>query len=181
MEKALKKAFRQSMTKIFFVFLSTIPLQANADTPYVGIDYMLTNIEFDSEKAEPDAIGLRVGASNNNMAFEAQYIRGNTDNIYRMGFDFKQSAALYFVLQSDLREGFGMDFSIGYAMTEIAVSGPEETYNGSDNYNGFSWVISMHQQIPFVEEANIRLAYQSLYHDSNLDITNISLGFTYNF
>jgi hypothetical protein len=115
------------------------------------------------------------------MAFEAQYLRGNKDSIYRMEFELEQSAALYFVMQSDIREGFGMDVSVGYAMTDMTVSGPEETYNGEDHYNGFSWGISMHQQLPYFDNASIRLGYQSLYKDSDIEITNMSLGFTYYF
>ena len=74
---------------------------------------MLTDIELAGENAEPSAIALRAGVSNNNMAFEAQYLVGNTDDIYRMEFDLEQSVALYFVMQSDIRDGFGMDVSVG--------------------------------------------------------------------
>ncbi len=170
-----------SFYQIIAISLFVLSSQCFADSPYIGIDYMLTDIELANENAEPSAIALRAGVSNNNMAFEAQYLVGNTDDIYRMEFDLEQSIALYFVMQSDIRDGFGMDVSVGYAMTDITVSGPEETYNGEDHYNGFSWGMSMHQQIPYFKQASIRLGYQSLYKDSDIEITNISLGFTYNF
>ena len=186
MNKTLKQATNKNITNAFgkilpisFFVLST---QCLADTTYIGIDYALNDIELSSENAKPSATALRVGVSNNNMAFEAQYLIGNnTDNIYRMEFDLKQSTALYFVMQSDIREGFGLDVSVGYAMTEMSVYGPEETYNGKDHYNGFSWGAAIHQQIPYFKQANIRLGYQSLYKDSDLEITNISIGFTYYF
>ena len=47
--------------------------------------------------------------------------------------------------------------------------------------DGFSWRIAVHQQIPYLEQAQVRLAYQSLYKDSNIEITGISLGITYQF
>ena len=181
MNKLFKKSIKNTLNKVIAPFLLTMSTQSFADDFYVGIDHILTDIELASENTEPSAVGLRVGVSNNNMAFEAQYLQGNNDDIYRMTFDLEQSAALYFVMQSDIRDGFGMDVSVGYAMTEMTVSGPEETYNGEELYNGFSWGISMHQQIPSFDQASIRLGYQSLYKDSDIEITNISLGFTYNF
>jgi hypothetical protein len=170
-----------TFNKIITISFLTISTQCFADDIYIGIDYMTTDIELASENVKPDAIALRAGVSNNNMAFEAQYLRGNNDNTYRMTFDLEQSAALYFVMQSDIRDGFGMDVSLGYAMTEMTVSGPEETYNGEDHYNGFSWGVSMHQKIPYFDQASIRVGYQSLYKDSDIEIKNISLGFIYNF
>ncbi|WP_057830270.1 outer membrane beta-barrel protein [Colwellia sp. TT2012] len=180
-KQAIKQKLIKTFSKILPLSLLTLATQAFADTTYIGIDYMLTDIELASENAKPSAIAIRAGVSNNNMAFEAQYLVGNTDDVYRMAFDLEQSVALYFVMQSDIRDGFGMDVSVGYAMTDMTVSGPEETYNGEDHYNGFSWGISMHQQIPYFEQASIRLGYQSLYKDSDIEITNISLGFTYTF
>lgn len=181
MNKTLNRNVKNTFKKIIALSLFTVSTQSFADDFYIGIDYMLTDIELVSENAEPNAVGLRAGISNNNMAFEVQYLQGNNDDIYRMTFDLEQSAALYFVMQSDIRDGFGIDVSVGYAMTEMTVSGPEETYNGEDHYNGISWGISMHQQIPYFDQASIRLGYQSLYKDSDIEITNISLGFTYNF
>ena len=170
------------MNKVLpLLLLLSTSFQCLADSTYIGIDYMQNDIGFDDESAKPNATALRVGVSNNNMAFEAQYLRGDNDDIYRMTFDLEQSTALYFVMQSDIRDGFGMDVSVGYAMTDMTVSGPEETYNGEDHYNGFSWGVSMHQQIPYFEQASIRLGYQSLYKDSDIEITNISLGFIYHF
>jgi hypothetical protein len=177
----LKNILKKTFNKIITLSLLTLSTQSFADTAYVGLDYMLTDIELASENAKPSAIALRAGVSNNNMAFEAQYLAGNSDDVYRMEFDLEQSVALYFVMQSDIRDGFGMDVSVGYAMTDMTVSGPEETYNGEDHYHGFSWGISMHQQIPSFEQASIRLGYQSLYKDSDIEITNISLGFIYKF
>jgi len=181
MNKTLNKNSMGIFYKIITIPLLTLSTQCFADDYYIGMDYLTTDIELSSENAKPSAIALRAGVSNNNMAFEAQYLRGNDDDIYRMTFDLEQSVALYFVMQSDIRDGFGMDVSVGYAMTDMTVSGPEETYNGEDHYNGFSWGVSMHQKIPYFEQASIRLGYQSLYKDSDIEITNISLGFTYNF
>ncbi len=170
-----------TFNKITTISLLTLSTQCFADDYYIGMGYLTTDVELVSENAKPSAVAFRAGVSNNNMAFEAQYLRGNTDNLYRMEFDLEQSTALYFVMQSDIRDGFGMDVSVGYAMTDMTVSGPEETYNGEDHYNGFSWGVSMHQQIPYFEQASIRLGYQSLYKDSDIEITNISLGFIYHF
>jgi hypothetical protein len=171
------------MNKIFpLLLLLSAPFQCLADSTYIGVDYVLTDIELADQSAKPKATTLRLGVSNNNMAFEAQYLKANdTDNIYRIEFDLEKSIALYFVMQSDIQSGFGLDVSLGYAKTDIMVSGPDETFNGTDQYNGFSWGIAIHQQIPYLEQAQVKLGYQSFYKDSDLEITAISLGFTYQF
>ncbi|MCJ8318440.1 MAG: hypothetical protein MJK12_02330 [Colwellia sp.] len=171
------------MNKTFLtLFLSILSYHCQADSTYFGIDYVLTNIEVADEIAKPNASVIRAGVSNNNMAFEIQYLLTNdTDNIYRMEFDIERSVGLYFVMQSDIENGFGLDISLGYAMTDMTVSGPEETYNGEDHYNGFSWGVAIHQQIPYLKQTNIRLAYQSLYKKSGIEITGIYLGLTYEF
>jgi len=171
------------MNKIFLVlFLSVFSYQCQADSAYFGADYVFTNIEVADESAKPNASAIRAGVSNNNMAFEVQYLMANdTDNIYRLDFDIKQSVGLYFVMQSDIEEGFGLDISLGYAMTDMTVTGPEDTYNGEDHYNGFSWGVAIHQQVPFLKQTHIRLGYQSLYKKSGIEITGISLGVTYDF
>ncbi len=152
-----------------------------AEDYYLGIDYVLSDVDVASEDAKANAVTLRAGASKNNMAFEVQYLLGDSDDIYRMSFDLEKSAALYFVMQSDVRNGFGIDVSLGYAMTDMTVTGPEQTYNSEDSYSGFSWGVSMHQSIPYFEQASIRFGYQSLYKDSYIEITTMSLGLTYNF
>ncbi|MBU2893127.1 porin family protein [Colwellia sp. D2M02] len=164
------------------ISLLAITNKALADSPYIGIDYMLTDIDIGGENAKPSIAGLRAGVSNNNIAFEAQYLLStNTDNIYRMEFDLEESKALYVVFQSDTMQGFRFDVSLGYAMNDLAVTGPAETYNGTEEYSGFSWGVSLVQQLPYLDNTQIRLGYQSLYKDSDLEITGIALGLTYQF
>lgn len=169
--------------KFFFAaFLLISSFQCFSDTYYAGIDYTTASIELSGEKAKPDTTAIRLGASNNNMALEVQYITSNeTDNIYNITFDFEQSVGLYFVMQSDVIDGYGINVSLGYAMNEVTVSGPSDTYNGNDHYDGFSWRVAVYQQIPYLEQLQVRLAYQSLYKDSDIEITGISLGITYQF
>ncbi len=152
------------------------------DSPYIGIDYVLTDIDISGESAKPSMTAIRTGVSNNNIAFEAQYlIANNTDNIYSMEFDLEQSKALYVVMQSDTTQGFRLDVSMGYAINDLTLTGPENTYNGSDEYSGFSWGISIQQEIPFIKNTQVRLAYQSLFKNSDIDISGIALGLTYQF
>lgn len=171
------------MNKFFpLLFLSILSGQCHADTTYFGVDYVLTDIDIADENVKPNASAIRLGVSNNNMAFEAQYlVANNTDNIYRLEFDIEQSVGLYFVMKSDINDGFGLDISLGYAMTDMTVTGPEDTYNGEDHYNGFSWGLAIHQQVPYLKQTDIRLAYQSLYKESGIEITGIYLGLTYEF
>ena len=35
-------------------------------------------------------------------------------------------------MQSDITDGYGINVSLGYAMNEMVVSGPQNTYNGKD-------------------------------------------------
>ena len=181
----MKKLLFINQKKIFqtIVMVTFLPLSnlCFAEDFYLGIDYLLTDVSIENNNSKANAIGMRAGVSNNNMAFEAQYLLGGSDDIYRMSFDLEKSAALYFVMQSDVRNGFGIDVSLGYAMTDMTVTGPEQTYNGEDSYNGFSWGVSMHQKMPYFEQASIRFGYQSLYKDNYIEITNMSLGFIYNF
>jgi hypothetical protein len=170
------------MKKILSLLLLCTSFQCIADSTYIGIDYMLNEIEFDDDSAKPKATALRVGVSNNQMAFELQYLMANnTDNIYSMEFDLEKSIGLYFVMESDKVDGLGFDVSLGYAMTDMLVSGSEGVFNYEDRYKGFSWRVAITQQIPYLEQANVRLGYQSLYKNGDVEITGISLGFTYQF
>ena len=98
-----------------------------------------------------------------------------------MEFDLEQSIALYLVLQSKTIDGFGLDISLGYAITDMTVTVPVETYNGEDSYSGFSWGIAFHQEISYVENTQLRFGYQSLYKDDDITISGVSLGLTYQF
>lgn len=164
-----------------FLLLST-SFSCLADSPYIGVDYFLSTVDVSGEDAKPSMTGLRLGVSNNNIAFEAQYLLSNsTDNIYSMEFDLEESKALYAVFQSDTVEGFRLDIALGYAVNELTVTGPENTYNGSDEYSGFSWGISIQQEIPYFNDAQVRLGYQSLFKNDDIDISGIALGLTYQF
>jgi len=170
------------MEKILPLLLLCASFQSFADTPYIGLDYVLPEITINNEDTEPKAAALRLGVSNNNMAFAAQYLTSlSTDNIYNIEFDIEESIALFFVMQSDVVNGFGLDVSLGYAQTEITVAGPEETINDDFQYRGFAWGVAVHQDIPYLDNTQVRLGYQSLYNKDDIEITAISLGFTYQF
>jgi hypothetical protein len=170
------------MKRIFLLFLVSASFNCLADAPYIGIDYVLTNIDISGENAKPSMTAIRTGVSNSNIAFEAQYLIANsTDNIYSMEFDLEESKALYVVMQSDTMQGFRLDVSLGYAINDLTVTGPENTYNGSDEYSGFSWGVSIQQEIPFIKNTQVRLGYQSLFKNSEIDISGIALGLTYQF
>lgn len=172
----------KTITALLLSLAMLASFKSFADTPYIGIDYILGDIDISSENAEPSLTAIRAGVSNNQIAFEAQYlISNNSDNIYRMEFDLEKSVGLFTVLQSETMSGFRFDVSLGYAMNELTVSGPENTYNSKDEYNGFAWGVSIQQELPFFDKAQVRLGYQSLYKDSDLEITGISLGLTYQF
>lgn len=84
-------------------------------------------------------------------------------------------------MQSYAVNGFSLDVSLGYASNEMTVRGPENTFNGSDEYNGFAWGVALYQEIPSLKNVRVKLGYQSLYNDSDLSISGISLGFNYHF
>ncbi|MEL0639259.1 outer membrane beta-barrel protein [Pseudoalteromonas aliena] len=170
------------MEKILSLLLLATSSQCFADSVYIGADYISSNIEVSNEDVKPKATALRLGVSNNNMAFEAQYLFSNdTDNIYQVEFDLKKSTALFFVMQSDVVNGFGLDVSVGYAINDINVSGPTETINDDFQYKGFAWGLAVHQDIPYIKNTHVRLGYQSLYNKDDIKITAISLGLTYQF
>ena len=170
------------MEKILPLLFLCASFQCFADTTYIGVDYVLPEITINNADAKPKATALRLGVSNNNMAFEAQYLTANdADNIYRIEFDIEKSVALFFVMQSDVVNGFGLDLSLGYAQTDIVVAGPPETINGDFQYKGFAWGLALHQDIPYIDNTQVRLGYQSLYNKDDIEITAISFGFTYQF
>jgi hypothetical protein len=104
------------MEKIFTLLLLTASFNSFADTPYIGVDYMMSDIKISNENATPKSALIRAGISNNNMAFEAHYLASSSsDHIYNTEFNLDKSLALYFVMQSDVVNGFGLDVSLGYA------------------------------------------------------------------
>ncbi len=164
------------------VFLLTTSLACFADSPYVGVDYLVADIDVANENVKPKMAIFRAGVSNNNIAFEAQFLHSHaTAHTHRVTFDIEQSKALYLVLQSDTVEGFRFDVSLGYAANDLTVTGPENTYNGTSKYSGFSWGLSLVQQLPYFSKTQVRLGYQSLYKDSYIEVTGMSLGLTYQF
>jgi len=154
-----------------------------ADSTFIGVDYLHSDIEISNEAANTGMAAFRLGTSiYKQIAIEGQYITGSqTDNIYNMEFDLENSKAVFILLQSYAVNGFSLDVSLGYASSEMTVTGPENTFNGSDEYNGFAWGVSLYQDIPSFKSARVKLGYQSLYSDSDLSITGISLGFNYHF
>jgi hypothetical protein len=113
---------------------------------------------------------------------EAQYlVTNNSDNIYNINFDLEQSKAVYLLLKSDSRSGYSIDVALGYAYNDLNVNGPENTYNSSDEYNGFSWKAAINYDVPYLKGSQIKLGYQSLYNKDDLDISGISLGISYHF
>ena len=62
------------MEKFFTLVLLSASFNSFADTPYIGVDYMMSDIEISNENANPKAALLRAGISNNNMAFVAHYL-----------------------------------------------------------------------------------------------------------
>jgi len=154
-----------------------------ADSSFIGIDYLRSDIEVSNETANTGMASFRLGTSiYKQIAIEAQYVAGSqTDNIYNMEFDLENSKAIFVLLQSYAVNGFSLDVSLGYASNEMTVTGPENTFNGSDEYNGFAWGVALYQEIPSFKNARVKLGYQSLYNDSDLSISGISLGFNYHF
>ncbi|TYK67259.1 outer membrane beta-barrel protein [Colwellia echini] len=149
---------------------------------YLGIDYVYSDIEFTDERTNPNSIAVRAGFSISRIGLEAQYLQAtNTDNIYRLTFDLEQSAALYLLMKSKVYNGYGVDVLAGYASTKMLVTGSGNPYNEEDTYQGLSWGVAIHKEIPYFEQAKIRLGYQSLYRDDYMEITAISLGVMYQF
>jgi len=181
MNKTLnRQIFPLIILAMLLIFLSH---HSNANSSYIGLDYAYTDFDIAGENANPGMAVLRFGTSIfHNISLEGQYLLPiTTDNIYRMEFDLEQSKRIYLLLQSDIIEGFGLDLVMGYAITDLAVTGPKITYNGTDQYKDFSWGLSIHQQIPYVKSAHIKLGYLHLYKDSNVTISEISLGISYYF
>jgi len=159
------------------------PQKSLANSSYIGFDFAYTDLETSNENANPSMATLRIGTRiYHNISIEGQYLLPiNSDNIYRMDFDLEESKRIYLLLQSDIVNGFGLDISLGYALTELTITGPENTYNGTDQYDGFSWGLSIHQQIPYFENTHIKLGYLHLYKDSNIELSELSLGISYYF
>lgn len=164
----------------------SVSLSCFAASNYIGLDYVWSDIKIADESATPGATALTIGTSGKgrltNIYLEAQYLIANTsDNIHSINFDLEQSKAVYLLLKSDSRDGYSIDVALGYAYNDLNINGPDNTYNGSDQYNGFSWKAAINYQVPFLQNSQVKLGYQSLYHQDGLDISGISLGVSYHF
>ena len=164
-----KLSFLKKSIALFI--LPSLLLPCYAASNYIGIDYVLTDIKIADESAQPTATAFTIGTSG----------KGRFENMYRIDFDLEQSTALYLLLKSASRDGYSIDVAVGYAYNDLTLTGPENTYNGNEQYNGFSWKAAINYQIPYVKNSQIKLGYQSLYNKDGLDISGISLGISYHF
>ncbi len=182
----MKFNFMHKKLPVFLLF--NFPFLCRADvnaveSTYFSVDYVKSDIELAGKNAQPSMINFRLGTGiYDQISLEAQYSVGNSsNNISTLTFDLEQSKALYLLFRSYTINGFGIDVSLGYASTELTVKGPANSYSGVDDYNGFSWGASLYQEIPMLDNVRVRLGYQSLYHDGDMDITGFSLGLSYHF
>ncbi len=166
-----------------FALLLSSALPAFANSTYIGVDYFHSKIDISDKKAKPSLAGLKVGTEiYKQVSIEFEHLVGSgTDEIYNLEFELEKSSSVYLVLNSGNKNGLGMDASIGYAKNKLTVTGPENTYNGTDEYDGFSWGISIYQHLPQFENAQIKLGYKSLYDDEHISISGFTLGFNYYF
>jgi hypothetical protein len=186
MFKAMMKKLAFIKKSVVVLILSNMSLSCFAESNYIGLDYVWSDIKIADESATPGATALTIGTSGKgqltNMYLEAQYlVANNSDNIHNINFDLEQSKAVYLLLKSDSRDGYSIDVALGYAYNDLNINGPENTYNGSDEYNGFSWKAAINYEVPYLKGSQIKLGYQSLYSKDDLDISGISLGISYHF
>lgn len=163
--------------------LLTLSSVAQSNDIYVGMDYVYGDVAIDGDSAHPTNINVKAGVEVfENIYLEGQYgVSSSDDDLYRMNFDVEKNYATFLRFQSPDAGGFSADISLGYSWNDLAVTGPEETYNGVDSYQGFAWGIALNQALPFYEPVRLRLGYQSLYSDSDFKIAGFTLGFTYTF
>lgn len=154
-----------------------------ANDIYVGLDYAYNDFEIADETVNPNAVNLKAGYEFFDGIFlEGQVAVSSTDdNLYRMNFELDKSYSLFGRFESPASYGFSADILLGWSWNDIAVTGPEETYNNIDSYNGFAWDIGLNQEIPSFEEIKVRLGYQVLHSDSDLKLANYTLGVSYTF
>lgn len=154
-----------------------------ANDIYVGVDYAYNNFEIANEKVNPNAVYVKAGYEFfDGIALEGQAaVSSSDDDLYRMNFDLDKSYSVFGRFESPASYGFSADILLGWSWNDLAVSGPDETYNNIDSYNGFAWGIGLNQAIPSFEQVKVRLGYQVLHSDSDFKLANYTLGLSYTF
>ncbi len=153
------------------------------DSSFVGVDYMFSSVKLSGEDAKPKLAGLKAGFSlYEQISLEADYLQGtSTDDVVGLEFDVEDSKGLYLLFKSGDDTSFGVDVTLGYASTKLTVTGDENDYRSSEEYNGFSWGISFYDSFPAYKNLQMKLGYKSLYDDNNIKIDGFTLGFNYYF
>lgn len=168
---------------IFSSALAMSSFALTANDIYVGVDYAYNNFEIADETVNPNAVNLKAGYE----FFDGIFLEGQVavsssdDNIYRMNFELDKSYSLFGRFESPASYGFSADILLGWSWNDLIVSGPEETFNGIQSYNGFAWGVGLNQQIPNFENVKVRLGYQVLHSDSDFKLANYTLGVSYTF
>ena len=168
---------------IFSSMLAFSGASLAANEMYVGVDYAYNNIEIANEKVNPNAVYVKAGYEFfEGIALEGQVAASSgDDDLYRMNFELDKSYSVFGRFESPASYGFSADILLGWSWNELAVSGPEETYNGIDSYDGFAWGVGINQQIPHFENVKVRLGYQVLHSDTDFKLANYTLGVSYIF
>ena len=171
----------KSLTLISLAMFSGAATAANDF--YVGLDYAYNNFEIADETVNPNALYLKGGYEIfEGISLEGQVaVSSQDDDLYRMNFDVDQAYAVFGRFESPAYYGFSADIQLGWSWTDLAVSGPEETYNGIDSYNGFAWGIGINQEIPSFEQVKVRLGYQVLQSETDFKLAAYALGISYTF
>lgn len=171
------------MKSLVPLFLLTISSQLHANESYVGIDYFASRLDIANEESKPAMVNLRLGTElMRKIYIEGQYmVSSSDDDLYRLNMDFDESYGAYLRFESLAEGNLTTEISLGYASTDIATKGPEDTYTGTDTVVGFAWGIALNQRIQWVEGLKLRAGYQSLYDKDDIKIDGFTLGFSYSF
>ncbi len=173
--------------KFFFISwitsLTIITFPVLAQKSYVGLGYVHSKLDIANEITNPSMAALRVGTNlTKNIAIEGQYLTSvASDNINATDLELNQSFGAYLVLQSETKNGFKLDLALGYAQTSLTAISTETNYFNKDEFSGLSWGVNLYQSISYLDQAQLRLSYQSLYKDNHIEISGIELGFIYSF
>lgn len=177
------KPISRSIFSLILIFTAIKTANVQASEFYAGADYFWSNIKIDGNKTHPTMTNLKFGASVwNNITLEAQYgVPTNNGSIYRLDFELEEAQAVYLRFLTEDSAYWYLDISLGYASTTLKTTGPEDTYNGTETYKGFSWGLFAVKEIEFLPNTHFKIGYQSLFNDNSLKIEGLSTGISYHF
>ncbi len=172
-----------------FLVLSWLILAANTSLAwdsleigefYVGLDASYADVDIADESSNPYVVMAKAGFTlKPQVALEFQYGTGvSDDELLSHTVDIDSSAGVFLRLISRKVNDVTADIMLGYARTEVSLSGTSES---SETFSDAAFGVGLNQYYPKLPNLVLRMDYKSYYSEDDLRIRTFSLGANYLF